>query len=64
MTTTIRDLASEMADEMGLERAQVEAAIAAHRTERIEDHEAGSEARDTLARAVWADVTNGAEWPW
>ncbi|HEY5658343.1 MAG TPA: hypothetical protein VIY27_11205 [Myxococcota bacterium] len=61
---TIADLTASLADELGLDDIEAaEAAVRANRVGRYEDHRDGSPEREALSRAVWADVTGGAEWP-
>ena len=62
--TTITDLAADLAEVMGLDCADVRASISTHRSlfGRYEDIDA--DVKESIARAVWADVTAGAEYPW
>lgn len=63
-TATISDLTTAIAETLGLDDlAAVETAIREHRTAPYEAHAEGTPAREALERAVWADVTDGAEWP-
>lgn len=63
---TIEDLVGALCEALGFdtdaEREATEAAVRRHRVERYEDHAQGSATFDALARAVWDDVTDGAEW--
>ena len=62
--TTITDLAADLAETMGLDCADVLTAISANRSlfGRYEDIDA--HVKESIAQAVWADVTAGAEYPW
>ena len=62
--TTITDLAADLAETMGLDCADVLTAISANRSlfGRYEDIDAHDQ--DAISRAVWADVTANAEYPW
>lgn len=61
---TITDLAADLAETMGLDCADVLTAISANRSlfGRYEDIDAHDQ--DAISRAVWADVTANAEYPW
>jgi len=62
--TTITDLAADLAETMGLDSYDVVVSIRCHRSlfGRFEDIDADEQ--EAIARAVWADVTAGAEYPW
>ena len=61
--STITDLARDMADRLGLEVDAVTASLGEHRELWSLG---GMPMRDLIAteHAVWADCTDGAEWPW
>lgn len=66
--TTITDLIATVTEDLGLPEhytdEQIADAVRRHREEPYEAHSEGSEALEALERAVWADLTNGAEYPW
>ncbi len=64
MTTTITSLAADLADSMGLDPSDVVAAIRTHRHLFSRYEDISTEELEALSRAVWADVTHGAEWVW
>ena len=63
--TTLRDLSAALAEQIGLDREDVARAISNHRLLfcRYEDLHPQGEEFAALARAVWADLTQGAEYP-
>jgi len=61
--TTINDLAAAMAEQLGLDTDATRDAIRGRRAEFARFEDVTGEAFDALARGVWADVTDGAAWP-
>jgi hypothetical protein len=63
-TATINTFAADLSETMGLNPSDVIDAIRTHRHLFSRYEDMSTEELEALSRAVWADVTHGAEWVW